>query len=371
MSATISGNTMEIFKVGGAVRDELLGLAPTEFDWVVVGATPEQMRELGYRRVGRDFPVFLHPETNEEYALARTERKVGARHTDFVCDAGPDVTLEDDLARRDLTINAIAQAADGTLIDPWSGRRDLDNRVLRHVSDAFAEDPLRVFRVARFAAQLGPFGFEVAPETMALMTTMARRGDLDALSAERVWQELRKTLATTQPQRFFEVLDACNGLADWFPELRDRVAMVSRLWQRTAQQLAESLLRFAALGWLLDTGDVERFCTRLKAPNDFRQLALACASIGPALANWRAHDGAALLALGKQAGMLRQPDVFTRLLDVIAACSGNDLAPLAEAAARARAVTSEPLIAKGIEGPALGRALDTERARVLDDARQR
>ncbi len=165
---------MEIYLVGGAVRDALLGLPIRERDWVVVGSTPEEMQRLGYRQVGRDFPVFLHPQTNEEYALARTERKVGPGHTGFVCHAGPDVTLEEDLRRRDLTVNAIAQAHDGTLIDPWGGAADLSARRLRHVSEAFLEDPLRVFRVARFAAQLGAFGFRVEPETLQLMADMCR-----------------------------------------------------------------------------------------------------------------------------------------------------------------------------------------------------
>lgn len=177
---------MEIYLVGGAVRDRLLGLPVTERDWVVVGATPQAMRELGFRPVGKDFPVFLHPKTGEEYALARTERKSAPGHTGFVFHAAPEVTLEEDLRRRDLTINAIAESARGELIDPYGGRRDLERRVLRHVSDAFVEDPLRVLRVARFAARFAALGFRVAPETLGLMRAIAASGELEHLSAERI-----------------------------------------------------------------------------------------------------------------------------------------------------------------------------------------
>jgi tRNA nucleotidyltransferase (CCA-adding enzyme) len=361
---------VEVFKVGGAVRDELLGLKPAEVDWVVVGATADAMRARGYRQVGRDFPVFLHPQTNEEHALARTERRTGAGHTDFVCDAGPDVSLEDDLRRRDLTVNAMARARDGTLVDPWGGRRDLEQRLLRHVSNAFVEDPLRVFRAARLAAQLSPFGFRVAPETMALMSQMSRSGELRALSAERVWQELVKALASPAPACFFEVLDACGGLADWFPECENRVKDIATLWSRTAALLTSPLDRFGALGWILHATDIELMSNRLKAPNDYHRLAAQCARYGRELMRWRALSGVALLELGKQVGMLRQPDWFERLLALVETCAGIDLRVLADAAAQARNVTSEPLAAQGLAGRDLGRALDAERARIFDAARR-
>jgi tRNA nucleotidyltransferase (CCA-adding enzyme) len=360
---------VELYKVGGAVRDELLGLEPVEIDWVVVGATPDDMRALGYRQVGRDFPVFLHPKTHEEYALARTERKTGAGHTDFECHAGPDVTLEDDLKRRDLTINAIARRRDGVIVDPWGGERDLDRRLLRHVSAAFVEDPLRVFRVARLAAQLRPYGFKVAPETLELMRSMSARGDLRALSAERVWQELVKALPTPTPVRFFEVLDECGGLADWFPECEGRVALIAELWSRLGGRLPEPLDRFGALGWVLPDRDLERLAERLKAPNDYRRLAVECARIGRELLRWREASGAELLEAGKQTGMLRQPDWFERLLALAEACGEADLRDLSAAAHRARQLSSDPFIAQGLSGPDLGRALDTERARILDEAR--
>jgi len=207
---------MKIYSVGGSVRDELLGRPVADRDYVVVGATPEEMLAKGFRPVGREFPVFLHPQTNEEYALARTERKSGRGYHGFMFHAAPDVTLEADLARRDLTINAMARSADGALIDPYGGEADLRGGVLRHVSPAFAEDPLRVLRVARFAARLG---FAVAPETEALMRAIAAGGELSTLPPERVWQELSRALMEPRPSRFFTVLRRCGALAQLLPEV--------------------------------------------------------------------------------------------------------------------------------------------------------
>jgi tRNA nucleotidyltransferase (CCA-adding enzyme) len=210
---------MRTYLVGGAVRDRLLGRPLVDHDHVVVGATPEDMLALGYRPVGKDFPVFLHPHTSEEYALARTERKTGHGYHGFAVHADPSVTLEDDLARRDLTINAIAQGEDGALVDPFHGQRDLQQRVLRHVSPAFVEDPVRLLRVARFAARLAPLGFTVAAETMALMRTMVAAGEVDHLVPERVWQETRRALAEAQPSAFVRVLREAGALAVLFPEV--------------------------------------------------------------------------------------------------------------------------------------------------------
>ena len=212
-------SSMQIYEVGGAVRDVLLGLPAAERDWVVVGATAEELRSLGYRQVGRDFPVFIHPVSGEEYALARTERKVAPGHTGFSFDASRTVTLEEDLLRRDLTINAMARDATGAIIDPHGGRADLEARVLRHVSDAFGEDPLRVLRTARFAAKLTDMRFSVAPETMARMRKMAADGELDTLRPERVWQETEKALATSRPDVYFQTLRDCGALARVFPEI--------------------------------------------------------------------------------------------------------------------------------------------------------
>ena len=207
---------MKIYRVGGAVRDALLGLPLQDTDWVVVGATPEQMEAQGYRPVGKDFPVFLHPRTNEEYALARTERKTARGYKGFAVYAAPDVTLEQDLLRRDFTVNAMAQAADGTLIDPYGGRADLEAGVLRHVSEAFAEDPVRILRAARFVAR---FGFTIAAETLALMRAMVDNGEVDALVPERVWQELARGLMEKNPSRFFTTLRECGALGKILPEV--------------------------------------------------------------------------------------------------------------------------------------------------------
>jgi tRNA nucleotidyltransferase (CCA-adding enzyme) len=210
---------MKVYLVGGAVRDELLGRAVRERDWVVVGATPQQMLDAGYRQVGRDFPVFLHPETSEEYALARTERKTGPGYRGFELSFSPEVTLEDDLRRRDLTINAMARDADGTLIDPHGGGADLEARRLRHVSEAFSEDPVRILRVARFLARYAPLGFSIAPETLARMRAMVAAGEADALVPERSWQETAKALAEPAPEAWLRALRECGALARIFPEL--------------------------------------------------------------------------------------------------------------------------------------------------------
>ena len=210
---------MQVYLVGGAVRDQLLGYPITDRDWVVVGATPESMQESGYRPVGKDFPVFLHPETKEEYALARTERKVSRGYHGFEFNTSQDVTLEQDLQRRDLTINAIAQSDSGKIIDPWNGQMDLQNKILRHVSPAFAEDPLRVLRVARFHARLSPLGFSVAPETLDLMRSLAASDELASLAAERVFAELSQSLQFRNPRPFFETLRECGALQKILPEL--------------------------------------------------------------------------------------------------------------------------------------------------------
>ncbi|MDN5873171.1 MAG: multifunctional CCA tRNA nucleotidyl transferase/2'3'-cyclic phosphodiesterase/2'nucleotidase/phosphatase, partial [Sinobacteraceae bacterium] len=217
---------MQCYEVGGAVRDALLGLPVVDRDYVVVGETPETLIAAGFKPVGKDFPVFLHPDTHAEYALARTERKTAPGYHGFQFDTGPEVTLEEDLQRRDLTINAMARLADGTLVDPWGGQRDLDARLLRHVSDAFAEDPVRILRVARFAARLAPLGFSVAAETQALMARMVAAGEVDALVPERVWKETTRALCGDdrappgyRPSVFFEVLRECGALARTMPEL--------------------------------------------------------------------------------------------------------------------------------------------------------
>ena len=299
---------MQIYKVGGCVRDELLGLPVKDRDWVVVGATPQDMLDAGYKPVGKDFPVFLHPQTHEEYALARTERKTAPGYTGFAFHAAPDVSLEDDLKRRDLTINAMAETESGELIDPYHGREDLAQRVLRHVSPAFMEDPVRILRVARFAARLAAFKFQVAEDTLQLMRDMITNGEVDALVPERVWQETVRALGEATPTRFFDVLRDCGALARLFPEL-DRLYGVPQpeehhpeidtgvhtmlVLQQAARLSNDPKIRFAALVHDLGKGItpkaewpkhkeheergvplVEALCERLRVPNDYRDLAI-------------------------------------------------------------------------------------------------
>jgi tRNA nucleotidyltransferase (CCA-adding enzyme) len=252
---------MQVYQVGGAVRDELLGEPVTDRDWVVVGATPQQMVDAGYRPVGRDFPVFLHPQTHEEYALARTERKSGRGYRGFTVLADPAVTLEQDLSRRDLTINAMARAADGTLIDPYGGRRDLADGILRHVSPAFAEDPVRLLRLARFAARWPAFA--VADETLLLLRRLVNAGELDALVPERVWQELSRGLGERRPSRMLEVLKACGALAALVPDL-------DRAWGQDAEPAAPARTVLAALDEAArrDAPGPVRFALLAGAPGD-------------------------------------------------------------------------------------------------------
>jgi len=265
---------MKTYLVGGAVRDGLLGRPVTEHDWVVVGATPDDLLAKGFKRVGRDFPVFLDPVTGEQYALARTERRTGPRHTDFVCHADPSVTLEEDLSRRDLTVNAMARDADGRVVDPYGGQRDLAGRVLRHVSSAFAEDPLRVFRVARFAAVLPDF--TVADETLALMRTMT--GELGALSGERVFNELAKAAAASSPARFFETVMEI-GESHWFDGL-DLPATADLMRELS---FAEPVHALVAIGWVNPAPPVDRVLDRLRAPRLLHRAAVALAAHGHVL----------------------------------------------------------------------------------------
>ena len=295
---------MKIYQVGGAVRDKLLKRPIKDHDWVVVGSTPEEMTALGYRPVGKDFPVFLHPETHEEYALARTERKSGKGYKGFIFHTSPDITLEDDLARRDLTINAIAADEAGNLIDPFSGKDDLEQGILRHVSPAFIEDPLRVLRVARFAAQ---FGFRIADETMQLMQEISASGELETLAAERIWSETEHALSEQYPGRFILVLRACNALKILYPEIDclfgvpqpekyhpeiDTGLHTIMVLNQAARISKDSQVRFAALvhdlgkgttpksDWPAHKGHearsarlVEKICNRYRIPNTHRELA--------------------------------------------------------------------------------------------------
>lgn len=337
---------MKTYVVGGAVRDELLGLPVKDHDHVVVGAMPEQMTALGFRPVGKDFPVFLHPETHEEYALARTERKTGKGYKGFQVYAAPEVTLEEDLARRDLTINAIARDEAGNLIDPYHGQADIESRTLRHVSPAFAEDPVRILRAARFAARFTEF--RVAPETMALMQQMVEDGEVDALVAERVWQELAKGLMEEKPSRMFEVLRECGALARILPELDrlwgvpqppqhhpevDTGVHVMMVIDYAASRGYSLPVRFAALTHDLGKGTTPRdilprhigheersvhllreVCKRLRVPNDCKELAHIVARLHGKVHRAEEMRPDTLVRLLQDTDALRQPERFREFL---------------------------------------------------------
>lgn len=339
---------MKVYTVGGAVRDALLGIPVADRDYVVVGMTPHQMIEAGFKPVGADFPVFLHPQTHEEYALARTERKIAPGYKGFVFHAAPDVTIEEDLGRRDLTINAIARDAQGHLIDPHGGQADLNHKILRHVGDAFREDPVRILRTARFAARFADLGFSVADETMQLMRKMADSGEVDALVAERVWQELARGLMEARPSRMFEVLRACTALARIAPEL-DRLWDIEQSYATPsgidasvhavmaldyAAHLNASLtVRFAVLATDLGRGVapqqylpshpgherlsvdlIEALSVRLRVPADCRELACTVARWHSDIHRALTLDAQGLLALLDGCDALRRPDRFTDVL---------------------------------------------------------
>jgi tRNA nucleotidyltransferase (CCA-adding enzyme) len=397
---------MRVYEVGGAVRDALLGLPVQERDWVVVGASADELTALGFRRVGKDFPVFLHPRTGEEYALARTERKTAPGYTGFAFDAAPTVTLEEDLQRRDLTVNAIARSETGEIIDPWSGRADLEARLLRHVSPAFSEDPLRVLRVARFAARFAPLGFTVADATVGLMREIVAAGEMEALRPERVWQETAKALATERPDVYFETLRACGALQRvfpevdalfgvpqperWHPEIDTGVHVLMAL--RMAARLSRSEpVRFAVLTHDLGKATtpretlpshhghehrseelLEKMCARLPVPNRFRDLALLVARHHGTVHKAAELKPQTVLRVILAADGLRQPERFEEFL---LACEADargrkgledrayHQADRLRAALRAaRSVDAAKLKAeRKLDGEALGKALHDER----------
>lgn len=309
--------TFKTYVVGGAVRDALLGLPVKDRDYVVVGATPEQMKANGFVPVGKDFPVFLHPSTHEEYALARTERKTAPGYAGFAFHAAPDVTLEQDLQRRDLTINAIAQDHDGTLIDPCGGQADIKNKLFRHVSPAFAEDPVRILRIARFAARFTKF--TVAPETAVLMRNMVESGEVDALVQERVWQELARGLMELQPSRMFDVLHACGALKRLIPELDLLITTgslkIMSMLDAVAQSGASLPMRFSVITHHL-SGEhlVDDLCSRLKFPNDVKELAVLAAREREAVLRADTMPAVEIVKLLERCDALRKPDRFLDLV---------------------------------------------------------
>jgi tRNA nucleotidyltransferase (CCA-adding enzyme) len=401
-----------VFLVGGAVRDELLGVPKRERDWVVVGSTPDELLERNFRQVGASFPVFLHPETGEEYALARTERKQGHGYHGFAVDFHPDVTLEQDLARRDLTVNAMARDRDGRLIDPFGGRRDLEQRVLRHVSPAFCEDPLRVLRVARFAARFAEFGFRVHGSTIELMREMAASGELEHLVPERVWAEFEDAMSTRQPARFIEVLRESRALAVLLPEV-DRLFGVPQpekyhpeidtgIHVMMTMNLAARLggpaeVVFALL--LHDLGKgltprsrlpshlgheksgvplVEEVCARLRAPGAFRDLALLVCELHLRCHRLIEARPSTLMKLIEDAGLLRRPD---RVQDFVRACEADyrgrkgledrsyPQGDRLQAALRAAlAVRARDIATQGLDGVQIGELLRKARIKAIAGA---
>ena len=404
---------MDIYLVGGAVRDALLGRPVAERDWVVVGATPEELQAQGFTPVGRDFPVFLHPHTREEHALARLERKTGPGYRGFVTEFAPDVTLEQDLARRDLTINAMAQATDGHLIDPHGGRADLERRVLRHVSPAFVEDPVRILRIARFLARFAHLGFSVAAETLELMRQMSASGELDALVPERVWRELERLLGEPTPRAGIELLRECGALRivlpeldalfgvpqspKWHPEV-DTGEHVLLALQVAAGRAAPVSVRFAVL--MHDLGKaltprsewpkhiaheargvpaIESLCQRLRVPQEHRDLALLASRFHTHVHRGLELRAATLLEVLESADAFRRPGRFAELLEVCECDARGRLgfadqpypqrARFEQALEAASATTLQPDEREGLVGAAIGERLRRKRLAAIEALR--
>lgn len=400
---------MQIYLVGGAVRDQLLGISGADRDFVVVGATIEEMMSLGYQQVGQDFPVFLHPETKEEYALARTERKSGHGYKGFICDFTPETTLEEDLKRRDLTINAIAQDQDGNIIDPFGGVDDLNNRVIRHVSDAFVEDPLRVLRVARFAAKLHYLGFKIAPETLELMRTISQSGELQTLTPERVWTELHKALCTNDPEVFIEILHYVEALGEimpevealagvpgpkrWHPEIDTLVHTVMTL-HRVSFETDDPVTRFAMLchdlgkgltpksEWpshkdhnLLGLQPLGTLCRRLKVPNEYFEFAKIVVFYHSYIHHLYQGGAEGIVMLLDHLDAWRRPE---RIKPWVLCCKCDFLGrkgfenrpfPRAEYFYEmftiCQMVTAKEFVAQGLRGPAIGEAMHNRRVELV------
>jgi len=407
-------NTLNIFLVGGAVRDQLLGIDSKDHDFLVVGATEAQMLAQGYLPVGKDFPVFLHPLTKQEYALARTERKHGKGYTGFQCYAAADVTISQDLQRRDLTINAMAMSTNGELIDPYHGKIDLDNRILRHVSPAFSEDPLRVLRVARFAARYHHLGFSIAEETLTLMTNISNSGELNHLATERIWQEMSKSLLEQHPEVFFQVLKQCQALKqlwpaldklwgipnpiEWHPEICTGTHTMMVL-QQAAKLSPKLTIRFAALCHDLGKGLtpeqvypshpgheqtglplVEAICQHLKVPNDVKALALKVCQYHLHCHKAFQLNEKTLLKLFNQLDIWRKPSFYD---DFLLACKadfrgrkGFEQRPypqfdyLNATAQAARSVSATKFVAQGMQGSAIKQALHRARLAAISNVKQ-
>lgn len=376
---------MQIYLVGGAVRDRLLQLPVYDHDWVVVGATPEEMLAEGYRQVGKDFPVFLHPETNEEYALARTERKIASGHTGFSVYSAPDVTLEDDLMRRDITINAIAQDPQDNLIDPYHGKQDLEQHVIRHVSPAFSEDPLRVLRVARFYAKLAHLGFTIAAETISLMAQITQSGELQLLSKERIWQETFRALSTDNPELYFNCLFHIGALAAIAPELADalnnkeKLSLLSRLKSIDSAEHRYAALLFIA-GFSADMSRIkplEVFNSVFAAPKNLNQLAGLVSSCYAQAIHALDISCEDILALLKKTDVFRRTERSTEVFicmrkahQLIERSIPQDLDFLLSIIPKVCNYKLDTTGQKSLSGKEIGAELDRQRCRIIEEARQ-
>ena len=352
---------MKIYAVGGAVRDDLLGLPVQDRDYVVVGAAPEDMIAAGYTPVGKDFPVFLHPETHEEYALARTERKTAPGYKGFVFHTDAEVTLEEDLIRRDLTINAMARADDGSVIDPFNGQADLHAHIFRHVSPAFAEDPVRILRVARFAARFADFS--VAPETNELMRNMVAAGEVDALVPERVWQELARGLLENKPSRMFAVLGDCGALARLLPEF-DETILARAMPAVDGCGFNVLTQRFAIVTRDLATDALEGICARLKIPGDCRDLAVMAAREQEKFVHALNLTSEELVRLLERCDAFRKPQRFAEMLQVLGCDVESDSAPRLQVALVAAQSVNAGQVAQAHAGAPQGIAQAVHDARV-------
>jgi len=368
----------KVYLVGGAVRDNLLGLPVTERDWVVVGATQSDMLKEGFVQVGKDFPVYLHPSSKEEYALARTERKVSRGYTGFECNSAQTVTLEEDLLRRDLTINAMAQNACGDIIDPYQGLTDIETKTLRHVSPAFSEDPLRILRVARFAARFAHLGFSVADDTLQLMQTMANAGELGTLPAERVWRETEKAMTEQCPDIFFAVLSHAKATSPWFESLYPAITgqKVTSTLRRINEGSTSALIqkRCLALSLLLPQGQNSQWLKSIKAPKKMYQLSVTLDKLicHLPLVTTKAES---MLALFNTADVWRKEQDFTLLVEVMEAVYAHvdehwahTQASIQASLAAAKHVSAKALVDAGLKGMAIKQALEQKRLDCIGDS---
>ncbi len=400
---------MQIFLVGGAVRDKLLKYPVKEQDWVVIGTSPQQMLEQGFTQVGKDFPVFLHPDTKEEYALARTERKSGQGYYGFDINANKNITLEEDLKRRDLTINAMAMDQQGQIIDPYNGQSDLHNKVLRHVSSAFSEDPLRVIRVARFAARYHHLGFKIAPETQELMQQIVQTDEIKILPGERIWKETVRALAEQSPHVYFEVLRNCDGLKYWFAELDklwgipnpiewhpeiDTGIHTMMVMEQVSKLSPEPMTRFAALCHDLGKGEtpeylwpkhrghekagiavIEQLCERIKAPSNYSQLAKITSEFHLQVHQLSQLKPNTIVKLLIRTDAFRKPEQFQQFLH---ACEADykgrtgfenrdypQAKQLKQALSACQQIDTQQLIKQGYQGKKLGDAIHQARIKVV------